>query len=127
MRPLPLVTPTMGEARPLAAGPPTATPTRFTIPHPTGCALNHVGLTSVKPPPHQRIEADLHQRQHLNTELVKKPHDLLEYVVVHEVAHLLEASHSERFVTILDRHWPQWRESRAELNALPLGAEAWHK
>ena len=63
----------------------------------------------------------------LNTELVKKPKDLLEYVVVHEVAHLLEASHSERFVTILDRHWPQWRESRAELNALPLGAEAWHK
>ena len=43
------------------------------------------------------------------------------------MAHLLEASHSERFVTILDRHWPQWRESRAELNALPLGAEAWHK
>lgn len=58
----------------------------------------------------------------LNTELVKKPKDLLEYVVVHEMAHLLEASHSERFVAILDRHWPQWRESRAELNALPLGS-----
>ena len=61
----------------------------------------------------------------LNTELVKKPMDLLEYVVVHEMAHLLEPSHSERFVAILDRHWPQWRESRAELNALPLGAEQW--
>lgn len=63
-----------------------------------------------------------HGKRHirLNTELVKKPKDLLEYVVVHEMAHLLEPSHSERFVAILDRHWPQWRESRAELNALPL-------
>lgn len=63
------------------------------------------------------------RKQHirLNTELVKKPRDLLEYVLVHEMAHLLEPSHSERFVAILDRHWPQWRESRAELNALPLG------
>ena len=61
----------------------------------------------------------------LNTELVKKPKDLLEYVVVHEMAHLLEPSHNERFVAILDRHWPQWRESRAELNELPLGSGVW--
>ena len=61
----------------------------------------------------------------LNTELVKKPKDLLEYVVLHEMAHLIEPSHSEQFVAILDRHWPQWRESRAELNALPLGSETW--
>lgn len=60
----------------------------------------------------------------LNTELAKKPKDLLEYVVVHEMVHLLEPSHNERFVAILARHWPQWRESRAELNALPLGAES---
>lgn len=59
----------------------------------------------------------------LNTELVKKPKDLLEYVAVHEMAHLLEPSHNDRFVAILDRHWPQWRESRAELNALPLGSQ----
>lgn len=66
-------------------------------------------------------------KQHirLNTELVKKPRDLLEYVVVHEMAHLIEANHSERFAAILDQHWPQWRESRAELNALPLGSEFW--
>lgn len=56
----------------------------------------------------------------LNTELVKKPKDLLEYVVVHEMAHLLEPSHGSRFVTILDRHYPSWREARLELNALPL-------
>jgi len=63
----------------------------------------------------------------LNTELVKKPKDLLEYVVVHEMAHLLEPSHGERFVAILERHWPQWRESRAELNSLPLGSEVWRE
>ena len=61
----------------------------------------------------------------LNTELVKKPKDLLEYVVVHELAHLLEPTHSERFAAILDKHWPTWREARTELNDLPLSAEAW--
>lgn len=61
----------------------------------------------------------------LNTELVKKPKDLLEYVVVHELAHLLEPTHSERFAAILDKHWPSWREARTELNDLPLSAEAW--
>jgi hypothetical protein len=61
----------------------------------------------------------------LNTELVKKPKDLLEYVIVHEMAHLLEPVHSERFIALLDTHWPNWRESRAELNELPLAAEAW--
>ncbi len=61
----------------------------------------------------------------LNTELVKKPKDLLEYVIVHEMAHLLEPTHSERFVSILDQNYPGWREARAELNELPLGAEKW--
>jgi predicted metal-dependent hydrolase len=61
----------------------------------------------------------------LNTELVKKPRDLLEYVVVHEMVHLLEPTHNERFIELLDKHYPVWRESRAELNELPLGAERW--
>ena len=59
----------------------------------------------------------------LNTELVKKPKDLVGYVVVHEMLHLLEPTHNDRFVALLDRHWPQWRDSRKELNALPLGAK----
>jgi hypothetical protein len=69
-----------------------------------------------------------HQAKHirLNTELVKKPKDLLEYVIVHEMAHLLEPTHSDRFVAILDEHYPTWREARAELNELPLAAESWH-
>ncbi len=58
----------------------------------------------------------------LNTELVKKPKDLLEYVVVHEMLHLLEPTHSERFVALLERRYPAWREARAELNELPLAS-----
>jgi predicted metal-dependent hydrolase len=61
----------------------------------------------------------------LNTELVKKPKDLLEYVVVHEMAHLIESSHGDRFVEMLSKHYPGWREARQELNELPLAAEVW--
>ena len=61
----------------------------------------------------------------LNTELVKKPRDLLEYVIVHELMHLIEPRHSDRFMALMDRHYPHWREARAELNALPLSAQAW--
>jgi hypothetical protein len=63
----------------------------------------------------------------LNTELVKKPRDLVEYVVVHEMVHLIEPTHSDRFVSILTEHYPSWREARAELNELPLAAEVWHE
>ena len=56
----------------------------------------------------------------LNTELVKKPKDLLEYVIVHEMAHLIEPNHSDRFVAILDNHYPNWREAQNELNELPI-------
>lgn len=61
----------------------------------------------------------------LNTELVKKPKDLVEYVVVHEMLHLLEPTHNDRFVALLNRYWPQWQESRKELNSLPLAPEVW--
>lgn len=61
----------------------------------------------------------------LNTELVKKPKDLLEYIIVHEMAHLLEPTHNERFITLLDKHLPSWREARQELNELPLAVESW--
>ncbi|MBI4909986.1 MAG: M48 family metallopeptidase [Acidobacteria bacterium] len=63
----------------------------------------------------------------LNTELVKKPKDLLEYVVVHEMLHLIAPTHSERFVGLLSQHYPTWREARVELNELPLGAEVWRE
>jgi predicted metal-dependent hydrolase len=61
----------------------------------------------------------------LNTELVKKPKDLLEYVVLHEMVHLIEPKHSERFVAKMTDYYPTWRDARAELNELPLAAEVW--
>lgn len=61
----------------------------------------------------------------LNTELVKKPKDLAEYVVVHEMVHLLEPTHNERFVALMHRFYPNWREARLELNELPLGQVEW--
>lgn len=68
-----------------------------------------------------------HQAGHirLNTELVKKPKDLLEYVIVHEMAHLIEPTHNERFIALLQKFYPTWREARTELNELPLAAETW--
>ena len=63
----------------------------------------------------------------LNTEQVKKPKDLPEYMIVHEMAHLIEPTHSERFVAILDEHYPSWREARRNLNQLPLTAEEWQR
>ena len=61
----------------------------------------------------------------LNTELVKKPKDLLEYVIVHEMLHLIEPRHSAPFIGLLDKYYPSWREARSELNALPLSADVW--
>ena len=68
-----------------------------------------------------------HRAKHirLSTELVKKPKDLLEYVVVHEMLHLITPTHNANFITLLNLHYPSWREARAELNELPLSAEVW--
>jgi predicted metal-dependent hydrolase len=61
----------------------------------------------------------------LNLELAKKPPACLEYVLVHELVHLLARRHDNRFLALMDRHMPTWRRRRAELNATPLGREAW--
>jgi predicted metal-dependent hydrolase len=61
----------------------------------------------------------------LNLELVKKPPQCLEYVIVHELAHFFERNHSDRFVALLDQKMPQWRLIRDELNAAPLAHEEW--
>ena len=63
----------------------------------------------------------------LNTELVKKPKDLLEYVIVHEMAHLIEPTHSDGFIAILQNNYPTWLEARKELNELSLSSETWEK
>lgn len=61
----------------------------------------------------------------INTELVKKPRDMLEYVIVHEMIHLIEAKHTKAFFQHLDRLYPNWSVVRSELNELPLSAESW--
>ena len=52
----------------------------------------------------------------LNTELATKPAVMLEYVLVHELVHLLVPNHGPRFVALMDRHYPAWRETRKQLN-----------
>lgn len=61
----------------------------------------------------------------LNLELIKKPPQCLEYIVAHELTHFFERRHSDRFVALMDRHLPQWRLLRDELNAAPLAHERW--
>lgn len=60
-----------------------------------------------------------------NTELAKKHPGCLEYVVVHELVHLIERNHDERFRELMDIHFPQWRIHRDELNRAPLAHEDW--
>ena len=61
----------------------------------------------------------------LNLELVKKPPLCLEYVLVHEMVHLLERHHNERFRTLMTQFMPNWRNHRDLLNAEPLAYEDW--
>jgi len=62
----------------------------------------------------------------LNTELAKKPRECLEYIVVHELVHLLEPTHNARFVALMDRFMPKWQFYRAVLNRLPVRHEDWN-
>ncbi len=61
----------------------------------------------------------------LNSELIKKPPVCIEYVVLHEMLHLLERHHNARFTALLDQHLPHWRRHKDALNAAPLGHETW--
>jgi hypothetical protein len=61
----------------------------------------------------------------LNVELAKKPPECLEYIIVHELVHLIERHHNERFIALLDQFLPQWRLQRQLLNAAPLAHETW--
>jgi predicted metal-dependent hydrolase len=61
-----------------------------------------------------------------NPELAKKNPRCLEYIVVHELMHLHERKHNERFVELMDQHLPDWRARRDELNGAPLASEEWN-
>jgi predicted metal-dependent hydrolase len=62
----------------------------------------------------------------VNLELAKKPVQCLEYIVVHELAHLIARHHDDRFVVLMNQHLPQWRAQRAALNAAPLAHSSWN-
>ncbi|WP_270804319.1 M48 family metallopeptidase, partial [Aeromonas sp. QDB02] len=61
----------------------------------------------------------------LNLELAKKPPECLEYILVHELVHLLERNHNERFKGYMDKLLPDWRERRDLLNRMPLAHNNW--
>ena len=61
----------------------------------------------------------------LNTELAKKPPECLEYIVVHEMTHLLEPTHNARFRALMDRFMPKWQFYLDQLNRLPVSHEDW--
>ena len=61
----------------------------------------------------------------LNSELAKKPFQCLEYIIVHEMTHLLEPTHNRRFLTLMDQFLPRWQSCRETLNRLPVRHEHW--
>ena len=61
----------------------------------------------------------------LNTDLAKKPRGCLEYLVVHEMIHLIEPTHNARFLALMDGAMPQWRIVREQLNRLPVRHDKW--
>ncbi|MDO9570597.1 MAG: SprT family zinc-dependent metalloprotease [Hydrogenophaga sp.] len=61
----------------------------------------------------------------LNTDLAKKPPECLEYILVHELVHLLEPTHNKRFVALMDMYLPHWQHLRKRLNELPVRHENW--
>lgn len=62
----------------------------------------------------------------LNLELGKKPVQCLEYILVHELVHLLERYHNDKFIAMMNAYLPQWRFRRSELNAAPLAHAKWN-
>jgi predicted metal-dependent hydrolase len=58
----------------------------------------------------------------LNLELVKKPVNLIEYVVVHEILHLIEKGHGKKFYELMTKYLPKWNSCKTELNKLPIGS-----
>lgn len=62
----------------------------------------------------------------LNLELAKKPFHCLEYIIVHELIHLLERRHNENFTELMDKFLPDWRHSQKELNQFVLSYEDWN-
>lgn len=61
----------------------------------------------------------------LNLELAKKPFHCIEYIIVHEMIHLLERNHNDKFIAYMDRYLPEWKQLKKDLNRLPLSHRDW--
>jgi predicted metal-dependent hydrolase len=61
----------------------------------------------------------------LNTDLVRKPRQCLEYILVHELIHFQVRRHDDKFIALMDTHLPNWRHLRQQLNSMPLAHEHW--
>ncbi|MBR0258090.1 MAG: M48 family metallopeptidase, partial [Synergistaceae bacterium] len=61
----------------------------------------------------------------INLQLVKKPLECLEYVLIHELVHLLEKNHTNRFRRLVEKYYPAWREAKRILADMPL--DYWEK
>jgi len=89
----------------------------------TGVAVSEFGIKKMK----TRWGTCNHEAKRIwiNLELAKKPKECLEYIVVHEMAHLIEPTHNHHFVTLMNSFMPQWKHYRDMLNRLPVRHEEW--
>src|SRR3990172_13331968 len=62
----------------------------------------------------------------VNLELAKKPIHCLEYIIVHEIVHLLERHHNDKFLYYMDKYFPNWKQLKTELNKLPVSHADWN-
>ncbi|WP_416438847.1 M48 family metallopeptidase [Phnomibacter sp. MR] len=88
-----------------------------------GVTVNEFGIKKMKTKWGTcNIEA---KRIWLNLELAKKPFQCIEYIVVHEMVHLLERNHNDKFIAHMNRFLPEWKELKKELNRLPVSHRDW--
>jgi predicted metal-dependent hydrolase len=88
-----------------------------------GCEVAEWGIKKMKT---KWGSCNISQRRlWLNLELAKKPPECLEYILVHEMVHLLERHHNDNFRAHMDTFMPQWHFHRDVLNSSPLAHEDW--
>ncbi len=86
-----------------------------------------IDISALSTVPMSRLDLEKFRQLRLHAEVVKKPKDPLEYEVVYEMLHLIAPTHSEQFLALMSKHYPAWRNARAELNELALGAAVWNE
>jgi Protein of unknown function DUF45 len=90
---------------------------------PLGCSA--IAWTARWPQPASRHWGNSAGCIRLNTDLARKPSECLEYIIVHEMVHLIEPTHNDRFIALMDKFMPKWQFYRELLNRLPVRHEYW--